>query len=161
MIGQWLAANAPERLAGLVLCNTAAKIGTLESWNARIDLVSKGGMEAAIPLVLERWFTPAFQASAPEAIMRARNMLLSTVPEGYIATCAAIRDMDQREAVRNIHMKTLVVAGAYDAVTPPAEGKYLADHIAGASYVEVPGAHLSNVEAREEFNAAILRFLVA
>ena len=161
MIGQWLAANAPERLAGLVLCNTAAKIGTLESWNARIDLVSKGGMEAAIPLVLERWFTPAFQASSPEAIMRARNMLLSTVPEGYIATCAAIRDMDQREAVRNIHMKTLVVAGAYDAVTPPAEGKYLADHIAGASYVEVPGAHLSNVEAREEFNAAVLRFLVA
>ncbi len=161
MIGQWLGANVPERLAGLVLCNTAAKIGTVEGWNNRIDLVCKGGMGAAIPAVLDRWFTPAFQANAPEVIGRARKMLLSTVTEGYVATCAAIRDMDQREAVCKIRVKTLVVAGAVDAVTPPAEGKYLADNIAGASYAELRAAHLSNVEALAEFNAAVLQFLEA
>jgi 3-oxoadipate enol-lactonase len=159
MIGQWLGTNAPERLAGLVLCNTAAKIGTAEGWNNRIDLVGKGGMEAAIPLVLDRWYTPAFQANAPEVIARARKMLLSTVPEGYVATCAAIRDMDQRETVRYIRVRTLVVAGAHDGVTSPDEGKYLADNIAGAKYVELPAAHLSNVEAPAEFNAAVLQFL--
>ena len=58
-----------------MLCNTAAKIGTAESWNTRIELVRKGGMEAAIPLVLERWFTPAFQESAPEVVARTRKML--------------------------------------------------------------------------------------
>ena len=161
MIGQWLGANAQERLAGLVLCNTAAGIGTVEGWNNRIDLVRKGGMAAAIPVVLDRWFTPAFLASAPEVIARTREMLLSTVPEGYVATCAAIRDMDQREAVRNICVKTLVVAGADDRVTSPAEGRYLADNIAGAKYAELPGAHLSNVEAPAEFNAAVLQFLDA
>jgi 3-carboxy-cis,cis-muconate cycloisomerase len=161
MIGQWLGANAPERLAGLVLCNTAAKIGTVESWNNRIDLVLKGGMEAAIPVVLDRWFTAAFQASAPEVIARTRKMLVSTVPEGYVATCAALRDMDQREAARNISVKTLVVAGAHDAATSPAEAKYLADNIAEASYAELPAAHLSNVEAPAEFNAAVLQFLAA
>ena len=36
VIGQWLGANAPERLRSLILCNTAAKIGTPESWNKRI-----------------------------------------------------------------------------------------------------------------------------
>ena len=70
MIGQWLGANAPERLAGLVLCNTAAKIGTVEGWNNRIDLVLKGGMEAAIPVVLDRWFTPDFSSEGSLRLSR-------------------------------------------------------------------------------------------
>jgi 3-carboxy-cis,cis-muconate cycloisomerase len=159
MIGQWLAVNAPERLIKLVLCNTAAKIGTVESWNTRMDLVTAGGVEAAIPLVLTRWFTPAFQKTAPEVVARTRKMLASTNAAGYVATCAAIRDMDQREAVSKIKVKTLVAAGSCDSVTPPADGKYLADSIAGASYVELPAAHLSNVEAPEEFNASVIEFL--
>ena len=44
VIGQWLGANAPERLKSLVLCNTAARIGTLESWNQRIAAVGQGGV---------------------------------------------------------------------------------------------------------------------
>ncbi len=161
MVGQWLGVESPERLTGLVLCNTAAKIGTIESWNTRIELVLKGGVEAAIPLVLDRWFTPDFQKNEPDVVARNREMLVSTPPAGYVAGCAAVRDMDQREAVHNICVRTLVIAGAYDPVTPPAEGRYLADNIAGASYVELAAAHLSNVEAPAEFNSAVLQFLVA
>jgi 3-carboxy-cis,cis-muconate cycloisomerase len=160
MIGQWLGANAPDRLTKVVLCNTAAKIGTLDSWNTRIELVLKSGVEAAIPLVLERWFTPAFQMGAPDVVARNREMLVATAPAGYVAGCAAVRDMDLRETVRHVGVKTLVVAGTYDPVTPPAEGRYLADAVAGARYVELPAAHLSNVEVPEEFNAAVLEFLV-
>ena len=161
MVGQWLGVESPERLTGLVLCNTAAKIGTIESWNTRIELVLKGGVEAAIPLVLDRWFTPDFQKNEPDVVARNREMLVSTSPAGYVAGCAAVRDMDQREAVHNICVRTLVIAGAHDPVTPPAEGRYLADNIAGASYVELAAAHLSNVEAPAEFNSAVLQFLVA
>jgi 3-oxoadipate enol-lactonase len=160
MIGQWLGVNAPERLTRLVLCNTAAKIGAHESWNTRIELVLKGGVEAAVPLVLERWFTPAFLESAPEVVAHTRKMLVSTPAEGYMANCAAIRDMDQRETVRGIAVKTMVIAGTEDRVTPPSEGRYLADIIAGASYIELPAAHLSNVEAPDKFNSAVLEFLV-
>ena len=161
MIGQWLGVNAAERLTRLVLCNTAAKIGTHESWNTRIELVLKGGIEAAVPLVLERWFTPAFLESAPQVVESIRKMLIATPPEGYVANCVAIREMDQRETVRHIAAKTLVIAGSEDRVTPPSEGKYLADAIAGASYIELPAAHLSNVEAPDKFNSAVLEFLVA
>src|SRR5580693_2590258 len=45
MIGMWLAANAPDRVNKLVLCNTAAKIGTFENWNARIEAIRKDGMK--------------------------------------------------------------------------------------------------------------------
>src|SRR5436853_2782491 len=44
MIGMWLGLNAPARLNKLVLCNTGAKIGTLETWSARIEAVQRGGM---------------------------------------------------------------------------------------------------------------------
>jgi len=161
MIGQWLGVNAPERLTRLVLCNTAAKIGTDESWNTRIELVLKGGVEAAVPLVLERWFTAAFLESAPEVVARTRKMLVSTPAEGYMANCAALRDMDQRATVGGIRVRTLVIAGSEDRVTLPSEGKYLADTIAGASYIELPAAHLSNMEDPHGFNSAVLEFLVA
>lgn len=160
MIGQWLGVNVPDRVSKLVLCNTAAKIGSLDSWNARIDVVLRGGVEAAVPLVLDRWFTPGFHAAAPEVVDWTRQMLISTSARGYVAGCAAVRDIDQSETIRGIRVKTLVVAGVYDAVTTPAEGRYLADTIAGASYVELLAAHLSNVEAVRDFNSAVMEFLV-
>src|SRR5450432_779927 len=68
MVGQWLGANAPSRLSRLVLCNTAARIGTQEIWNARIDAVNKGGMSAILDAVLTRWYSAPFIAAAPNAI---------------------------------------------------------------------------------------------
>ena len=44
--GMWLALNAPDRFHKLILCNTAAKIGTPEIWNPRIEAVRKGGMKS-------------------------------------------------------------------------------------------------------------------
>ena len=97
MVGQWLGASAPQRLDTLVLCNTSARIGTPETWNARIDAVRNGGMAAIVDAVLARWYTPEFLAQATDAIARTRAMLLGTPADGYVASCAAVRDMDQRE----------------------------------------------------------------
>ena len=55
----WLGVNAPQRIDRLVLANTAAKIGTADMWNARIDAIRNGGMAAVASAVLARWFTPA------------------------------------------------------------------------------------------------------
>jgi 3-oxoadipate enol-lactonase len=159
MIGMWLGINAPERLQKMVLCNTAARIGTAEIWNARIEAVRKGGMKSIAPAVIERWFTPSFRAAAPETIAETQRMIESSPPEGYAACCAAIRDMDQRETISSITLPTLVISGAKDSATPPAEGQFLAGKIRGARYVELPAAHLSNVEAAGQFSAEVLRFL--
>src|SRR5207302_2966123 len=55
MIGMWLGVHAPERLNKLALCNTGARIGTLETWNARIEAVRKNGMKSVAPAIIERW----------------------------------------------------------------------------------------------------------
>ena len=86
-------------------------------------------------------------------------MLLHTPPEGYVATCAALREMDQRETVARISVRTLVIAGAKDAVTTPADAHFLVDRIQGAQYVELNAAHLSNIEDADAFTAALMNFL--
>jgi 3-oxoadipate enol-lactonase len=159
LVGMWLGARVPERVDRLVLCNTAARIGTVETWNARMDAVRAGGLDAIVEGLLERWFTPGFRERRPERVARARAMVEATPLEGYLGCCAAIRDADQRDDVGRIGAPTLVIAGARDPATPPAQGRALADAIAGSRYVELAAAHLSNIEAAEAFTAELLAFL--
>jgi 3-oxoadipate enol-lactonase len=91
--------------------------------------------------------------------MALREMMERTSPEGYVACCAAVRDADLREAVAEIEAPTLVIAGTHDIATPPIEGRYLADRIEGAAYVELAAAHISNIEAAPAFTDALLAFL--
>ena len=158
-IGQWLGAHAPERFLSLTLCNTAAHIGTPETWNARIEFVRAGGTAALLPGLLERWFSAPFRQAAPDAVARAEAMVRATGSDGYTALSAAVRDNDATAYVGTIRVPVLVVAGRFDRVTTPADGRALAGAIPGARYVEVPAAHLSNIEAAAELNAALSAFL--
>lgn len=162
LIGQWLGINAGPRLTRLVLCNTAAKIGTDEVWNDRIKLVLAGREQAMHDMrdaSIARWFTPAFAAEQPEEAARITQMIAGTSPDGYAANCAAVRDADYREQLGAIGVPTLIVCGARDPVTTTDHGRYLLEHIRGALMVEFEAAHLSNVEAGEAFTQRVLGFL--
>lgn len=159
MVGMWLGVNAPERIDRLVLCNTSPRVGSPETYNARIGKVRAEGLAGLADAILERWFTPAFRQRAPDALTRMRAMLIATPSEGYAGACAAIRDMDQWDALPQIRRPTLVIAGAHDMATPAADGRRIAQSIAGAKYVELDAAHISNIEADAAFTAAISDFL--
>jgi 3-oxoadipate enol-lactonase len=159
VIGQWLAMHAPQRLRRLALANTAAKIGTAEIWNARIATVELEGLDTVIPGTLERWFTAPFRSSHPAVIAKTEAMIRGTASEGYKACCAALRDADFRESAKTINVPTLLIAGTSDPVTTPADLRFLAGVIANSQLVELSAAHLSNVEAAEAFNQALLHFL--
>jgi 3-oxoadipate enol-lactonase len=161
VIGQWLGANFPQRLESLVLCNTAAKIGVAEIWNQRIADVTEGGMAPITEAALQRWFTPSFSLKFPDAIAPFRAMLLANDPRGYALCCAAIRDMDQRTLVEGIRLPTCVIAGEHDPVTTVADAEFLQSKIAGSSLVPLSAAHISNVDAADAFNTALLEFLDA
>lgn len=159
MTGMWLGVNAPERIDRLVLCNTSAQMAPPEAWNKRIDAVRASGMAAVAPGVLERWFTAEFRSRAPAVVDGVRQALLATPPEGYAACCAAIRDMDLREAIRAVRSPALVIVGKSDPATPPDHGRLIAERIPGAALRELPAAHLSNVEAAPAFTREVLGFL--
>jgi len=161
MIGMTLALRVPERIRKVVLCCTAPKLGSAETWNARIASVRNGGMAAVTDAVLERWYTTPFRAAAPDAIRWTKQMLLSTPPDGYVANCEAIRDEDLREAIAGIHIATLILMGKNDPVVPLADGRFMAERIRGARYVELPAAHISNIEASDLFSKELATFLEA
>ena len=159
VIGMWLGVYAAERINRLVLCNTAAKIGTTEGWNTRIEMVRTKGMGAVAETQAQRWFTPAFTAKSQDVVASMRQMIANTSPDGYAANCGAIRDMDQRETISRIRARTLVIGGSHDPVIPAADVRYLADTIPDAKLVELDASHLSNVEAADAFTNALLKFL--
>jgi 3-oxoadipate enol-lactonase len=159
MTGMFLGARAAERLLKAVLCNTAAKIGTAENWNARIDTVRKNGMRSVAAAVLERWLTPGYRAAHPAETNTVLEMLEHANPEGYAACCASVRDTDERQSLGNVNVPTLIVAGKHDPSIPLADARYLAERMPSARFVELNAAHLSNLEAKDEFNEAVLRFL--
>lgn len=161
MVGMSLAMRAPERIEKLILCNTAPKIGTLAIWDARITAVRTGGMAAVVEGILERWFTPDFRKASSSSIEKTRDMLLRSPVQGYIACCAAVRDMDARDAIAAISVPTLIISGAHDPVTTPHDGRCMTEKIGGSVYKELPAAHLSNIEAAEAFTMEVLRFLKA
>ena len=114
MIGMILGSVAAPRFHKIVLCNTGAKIGLPDVWNARITAVQQGGMKAVAGGVLERWLTPGYRAAHPAETSQVLAMLESTDPAGYAACCGAVRDMDYREQLHRVQVPVLVIAGAHD-----------------------------------------------
>jgi 3-oxoadipate enol-lactonase len=88
-------------------------------------------------------------------------MLESANPQGYSACCVAVRDYDARQELSSISTPTMVIAGGQDSSTPPADGQFIADRIPGARYLELPAAHISNVEASDRFTTEVAGFLSA
>ena len=159
MTGMWLAANAPQRLTKLVLSNTAPKIGKLDAWNQRIKLVREGGTKVVAQSVVEKWFTPEFHVKHSDQIANLRHMIESTSTDGYAGSCAAVRDFDFWENVTAIRAQTLVIAGTHDQSVPPSDAQKLAKQIPGARYIELPAAHISNIEAATRFTDEVSNFL--
>ncbi|MGH9239726.1 MAG: 3-oxoadipate enol-lactonase [Vicinamibacterales bacterium] len=158
---QWLGLNAPGRVRGLVLANTAARIGTVESWTERIGVVHQKGMSAVADLAMERWFTPSFRERDPETVRAFRTMVQNCPPDGYLGCCAALRDADLRDQVSAITKPTLLIASSADTATPVEGLEFLRERVNMSQMVTLDSAHLSNVECAAEFTAAVLEFLQA
>ena len=125
MVGQWLGANAPERLGKIVLANTACYYPDPTNWLNRIKAIKDGGMAAVADTVIAAWLTADFREREPQIAANLKSMLLATPVEGYLACCEALSTLDQRELLPNIKNPTLVVAGRHDTSTPIAAGEMI------------------------------------
>jgi 3-oxoadipate enol-lactonase len=160
MIGQWLGANAPHRVTALVLANTSANVRPKSNWDDRRRAVLEHGMSAIVEMAMGRFFSPETLAKHDPLVEAIRTTFLAMNPAGYAGCCAAIRDMDHRPLLPRIAAPTLVIAGDRDVSTPwSGHGEILASEIPSAKAIHLPTAHLSNLEAPQAFNSAVLKFL--
>jgi len=162
MIGQAIALNHSERLATLVLCDTAAIVKDEDQsvWQERIDTAHKQGLEPLVQTTLERWFTPPFLENNPPAVQLIRKQFLSTPVQGFVGCSEAIRRLNYLNRLPEIEIPTLIIIGANDKGTPLSCSEAMQKRIKGSSLSVIPSAaHLSNVEQPELFNAALIDFL--
>jgi 3-oxoadipate enol-lactonase len=158
MIGQGLAARRPDLIHALVLSNTAARMGEATMWQARIDAIRAGGIEALADAVMQRWFSPAF-LTRPE-LTAWRNMLTRTPATGYIGCCHAIAGADLSSTTRGLTLPTLAIAGGEDGASPPDLVQGTAAMIAGSRFTVIGGAgHLPCVEDPAAYAALLTDFL--
>lgn len=158
MIAQGLAVKRLDLVRGLVLSNTAAKIGTEETWARRIASVQKGGIEAIADDVLDRWFG-CRRCKGPEAALT-REILESQLVNGYAGCAAAIAGTDFMTPTSGLRLPALVVAGASDGSTPPDLVRELADLIPGARFALMRGVgHLPCIDNPPAYAALLTEFL--
>jgi 3-oxoadipate enol-lactonase len=147
MIAQRMAIREPRRVTALILCDTAAKIGTPEMWAERIAAVEGAGIESIADRILERWFTASFRDSRPADYAGWKNMLVRIPAHGYAGTCASIRDADLRADASKIKAPTLCVVGDEDGSTPPDLVRGTAEMIPGARFEIISKAgHIPCIE---------------
>ena len=160
MEGMWLAANAPQRIDRLILCNTSSCFADRNIWNEGIKAIRGSGSLAPLAdRIMSFWFSPEFRARSPATVAVMKAMLAATPVEGYVGCCEAIRDMDHRDILLRIAARTLVIAGRQDQATPLAAPQFIHSRIAGAALRILDAAHISNIEQPMAFSEAVLDFL--
>jgi 3-oxoadipate enol-lactonase len=160
LIGQRFAMRYPERLAALVLCDTAPKVGDAAMWNGRIAAVRAGGLGSIADAVMARWFTERYRRDEAVALAGWLNMFLRMPVGGYVGTCAALRDADLRGEIGAIATPTLVVVGAEDQSTPVELVRDMAGRIPGARFEIIADAgHIPSIEQPQVLHHLMQDFL--
>lgn len=160
-----IADRFPNRLRGLMLLDTKAEADTPETRLVREDLArqveASGSVEPVVQAMLTKMFSSTTRARRADLIARAGETMLQAPPRAVAATLRGLAERPDRTGIlAGLHVPTLVLCGADDAITPPATVRRLADGIPNARYVEVPDAgHLPPLENPAAVNLAMLEFL--
>ena len=159
MIAQSLAMRHPERVASLVLCDTAMRMRR-GMWDERIAAVAADGVEPQVEPSIARWFSPSFAAEHADLVEALRKMIRGTSQAGYIGCSMAIRDADLGPAASGISAPTQVIVGRDDRSTPVGDAEALHRAIPGSALAIIDhAAHLPNIEQAARFNALMEQFI--
>jgi 3-oxoadipate enol-lactonase len=156
------ALTAPERVRGLVVMDSAARIGSAERYAERAEAVRHGGVETIADAQIERWFSAGFRIRNPGKVAALRAMLARQPPEGYLAGVRTLARTDLSERIGAIACPVLCLCGSEDASTPPEDMARLAAAIPAAAFHAIDGAgHLPPVEAPDAVADRLRAFLRA
>ena len=157
-VGLELALRHPDRMRGLAVICSGAKIGAAEGWIERAAEIRASGTGSIVAGSADRWFAPGFFERDPAAGSAALRSLIDVDDESYALCCEALAAFDVTDAVSGIRVKTLCVSGEFDLPTPTEQLQELADAIPGARHVTISGvAHLPALERPDTVAALLLR----
>ncbi len=148
-----MALNSPERVTGLVLIGTGARLRVAPAILERIPI----DFEAAVDIITRTaWATDV----SPELVDLGRERLREAGSDVLLGDLTACDRFDVMERLGEIDVPTLVIAGSADRLAPVKYARYLAEHISGAQIAIVEGAgHMVMLEQPAEVADAVREFL--
>ncbi len=157
-----IALAQPQRLRGLVLCDTRAASDAEEAASNRLKMaqavVEAGNASPALGM-LEKLLSPQTQEQRPELVAAVKTMIERQSAD---AIAAAQRGMARREDVREklsrIACPCLGIVGLADVISPPKEMREIVAALPDAKLVEIAGGHLTPMENAEGVTDAIREF---
>jgi pimeloyl-ACP methyl ester carboxylesterase len=164
MIARRFAIDHGERLTALAILNSVHD-RTPEERAAimkRVEQSRRFGPAATVEAALERWFTAPFCSTNPGIIDQVRRWVLANRPKIYpeIYRVLAEGDAELAEPIRDIRCPTLLMTGEEDFGNSPAMTVRMANAIAGAEAVVLPGLrHMGLAESPRKFNRPLVEFL--
>jgi pimeloyl-ACP methyl ester carboxylesterase len=152
------------RLRGLILTSTRATADTPEAREKRarlIEFIQEHGMESLAGRQLRGMLGHATFDTRPEVRESLRLIMASSPKEGAIGALRAMMERpDSTDLLPTIDLPTLVVAGAEDTLSPPAEQQALAAAIPESRFELIAGAgHACAYERPAAFNHVVTEFL--
>jgi class 3 adenylate cyclase len=159
------AATYPERTAALLLLNSYARLAWSDDYPWGIRETDAAGLLRAIE---EGWgkgvaFEALVASQSDNQSMRnwwARYQRLAASPGAAVTLLRRAFDTDARAVLPAIGVPTLILHRAGDPFTGIEHGRYLAEHIRGAKYVELAGRdHLFFAEDTDRLLAEMQEFL--
>jgi 3-oxoadipate enol-lactonase len=152
----------PERISKLVVSDAAGCFPPdgRKQFEVMATKVAEGGLGAIAEIAAKRVFSPAYLAAHPELIDERKRVLMGIDPTAFQHACKILQEADLTLLLHRLKTPTLVVCGEFDQATPPPLNKAIADKVAGARYVELPGCgHCPPLEQPQQFIAAIKDFV--
>jgi class 3 adenylate cyclase/pimeloyl-ACP methyl ester carboxylesterase len=140
--GALFAATHPSRATALVVLE-----GYADPWAERTDgLTFEGILDAMVAVwgtgEAQRVINPDMPWNEEIRATWARHERLAASPRTVAVMTQLVSELDMRAVLPTVRVPTLVVHHTDDPVIPPKWGKYIADHISGAKYVELPGRNM-------------------
>jgi pimeloyl-ACP methyl ester carboxylesterase len=154
----------PALVRALVLCDTRAGVDTEETRRGRRQAAARvlsAGTAGFVGDMLPKLLSPASRQRRPGVEAEVRDIMDSAPAAAVAAALHGMADrQDSTPLLRAVTVPALVIVGADDGITPPAEAEGMARDIPGATLEVVPDAgHLPNLENPEAFDRALHRFL--
>jgi 3-oxoadipate enol-lactonase len=163
IVQQWLTKH-PRAASAVVLAQTSPAFGKAEGdWQkqfieARLGPLDRGEtMKSLAPTLVKELVGDDPDAGGME---NARDCMASVPEASYRAMMLALLGFDQRKALSDVAVPTLVLSGSKDKNAPAPMMAKMATYIPSSTYVELAGAgHLVNLEQPKAFDAALDQFL--
>jgi 3-oxoadipate enol-lactonase len=111
----------------------------------RAGLAEREGLRKAIPITLDRSWPPDIGDRAAYAVYRGRY--LAHDPVCFASLNRAIARPNVTHLAKDIGRPTMVVAGRFDQVRPPAASKQFAQTIPGARFELIDAVHMMPAQA--------------